>query len=206
MEALLAEMTRFAIEKLEANEEGYLLVIEAGRVDHAHHAGNAARALEDTIALDEAVKVAIDSAGLDETLILVTADHGHTMSFAGYPPRGSAILGIVKEGGGHDGEPVLASDGKPYTTLGYANGPGAVAAALKGEARQAVTDEEAQHVDYLQQSTVPSYGETHGGQDVPVYAGGPGAFLIGGVLEQNVLYHVLERALTIPEKDGRHTR
>ncbi|WP_036766319.1 alkaline phosphatase [Parvularcula oceani] len=201
-EPSLAEMTRFAIEKLDQDEDGYFLMVESGRVDHAHHAGNAARALEETLSLDEAVKAALETVDLDETLILVTADHGHTLSFAGYPQRGNPILGIVKSADS-DGEAVVrtGTDGRPYTTLGYANGPGALAVGAMGAAdapllRPDLGDEQAQHLDYRQQSLVPSPSETHGGQDVAVYAAGPGAYLVGGVLEQNVLYYVMEHALT----------
>ncbi len=56
------------------------------------------------------------------------------------------------------------------------------------------------HVDtadpaYLQESAVPLSSETHGGQDVPVYASGPGAHLIHGVQEQSYVYHVMVEAL-----------
>ena len=43
---------------LTQNPKGFYLMVEGGRIDHAHHAGNAYRALTDTIALSEAVKVA----------------------------------------------------------------------------------------------------------------------------------------------------
>jgi alkaline phosphatase len=48
---------------------------------------------------------------------------------------------------------------------------------------------------YLQESTVPLPGETHGGEDVPIYAGGPGAALFHGVQEENFIYHALAAAL-----------
>jgi len=57
-EPSLARMTRKAIKILERGENGYLLMVEAGRIDHAHHAGNAWRALTDTLALDSAVRLA----------------------------------------------------------------------------------------------------------------------------------------------------
>src|SRR3546814_20960215 len=58
-EPALAERTRAAITMLERKGSGYVLLIEAGRIDHAHHGGNARRALEDTVALDEAVAAAM---------------------------------------------------------------------------------------------------------------------------------------------------
>ena len=89
----LAEMTETAIKNLKSNQEGYVLMVEAGRIDHAHHGTNAFRALTDAQALNEAVKVAIEMAS-EETLIMVTADHSHVFTMAGYPVReiGRAIL------------------------------------------------------------------------------------------------------------------
>lgn len=56
------------------------------------------------------------------------------------------------------------------------------------------------HVDttdpgYLQESTVPLESETHSGEDVALYAGGPGAHLFHGVQEQSYVYHALVAAL-----------
>ena len=194
----LADMTRFAIQRLSADEDGYVLLVEGGRVDHAHHAGNAARALIDTLAFDEAVAAAVEVVDLDETLVIVTADHGHTLAFQGYPRRGNPVLGIVKSTGGGEHEAEMAADGRPYPTLSYANGPGARHLLKAGGPRPELTDDQAQNVDYLQVSAIPSFSETHGGQDVAVYAAGPGAWVVGGVLEQNVLYYVIENAMIPP--------
>lgn len=112
-EPSLAEMTATAIGLLSRNRLGFALVVEAGRIDHAHHAGNAARALTDTIALADAVQAAVDLAGPD-TLIVVTADHGQTMTISGHPKKGNPILGVGGTG----------QDGLPYATLSYGTGPG----------------------------------------------------------------------------------
>ena len=94
----LAEMTRAAITRLRNNPKGYVLLVEGGRIDHAHHKGNAHRALVDTIALSDAVKVADTMTSAEDTLILVTADHAHTLGFVGYPVRGNPVLGKVRAG------------------------------------------------------------------------------------------------------------
>lgn len=201
-EPSIADMTRFAIENLSRDRDGFFLMVEGGRVDHAHHAGNAYRALTDTIAFDEAVEVALEMTNPEETLIIVTADHGHTMTFAGYPQRGNPITGLVRPVGA-DGEPlqlpVQAADQKPYTTLGYANGPGGHHDHNTEEGAEAgrpfINENEALSADYRQQAAVPLFSETHGGQDVAIYARGPGAHYLTGVHEQNYIYYVMENAL-----------
>ena len=77
VEPNLAEMTGKAIEILKNNKKGFYLMVEGGRIDHAHHAGNAYRALSDTVAFSDAVAVAMKLVNLEDTLIVVTADHSH---------------------------------------------------------------------------------------------------------------------------------
>ena len=55
----LSEMTAKAIDLLSQNSQGYFLMVEGGRIDHALHATNAKRSLTDAVALDEAVKTAL---------------------------------------------------------------------------------------------------------------------------------------------------
>ena len=73
-EPSLAELTEFAIRALQTDSDGWFLMVEAGRIDHASHSNDAARMVTDTLALDEAVARAVELAG-DDTLIVVTADH-----------------------------------------------------------------------------------------------------------------------------------
>ena len=120
-EPSLAEMADKAIDILSKNPKGYVLLIEGGRVDHGSHAGNAYRTMTDAVALNEAVKTVLRKVDLNDTLIVVTGDHSHTLTIAGYAKRGNPILGISI---GTDGQPILATDGKPYTTINFANGPG----------------------------------------------------------------------------------
>lgn len=185
-EPTLTDMTREAIARLSDDPEGYYLMVEGGRIDHGHHAGQAGLALEEAVEFANAIRYAIDHTDPDETLIMVTADHSHVFTIAGYPRRGNDILGLVVPPMGGDGaEPTLAEDGKPYTTLGYANGPGAVS----GERPVPETGVEAR-----QQSLVPTGSETHAGEDVALYAQGPGAERARGVIEQNVIYDIIRKA------------
>ena len=184
-EPSLADMTTFAMDRLD-NPDGYVLMVEAGRVDHAHHGTNAYRALEDMLAFDAAVGAAAEKAG-DDTLILVTADHSHVFTIAGYPARGNPILGHVHGLDGsreRSGEPDLDRDGQPYTTLGYANGERVEGQNLAPE-----------DPDYRQVVAVPLGSETHGGEDVPLYATGPGSERVRGAMDQVEIAGVVDAAL-----------
>jgi alkaline phosphatase len=205
-EPSLTEMTTAAIARLQNNPQGFFLMVESGRIDHAHHAGNAAGALHDTIEFAKAIAAAAEQVDTGETLIIVTADHSHVFTMAGYPRRGNPILGKVVLPGQE--EPALALDQMPYTTLGYANGRGFwdLGAQTNADAGYALEPHagraDLREVDttapgYHQEALVPLGSETHGGEDVAIYAIGPGAHRLSGVHEQNVIYHVMEQAAAL---------
>ena len=183
-EPSLAALTKAAITRLSRNEDGYILMVEGGRIDHAHHGVNAARALEDTDALDQAVAAALEMTDATDTLIIVTADHSHTMTMAGYPRRNNPILGkVVYE----TGAIARGEDGKPYTTLGYANGQSACRRMEEGGTtctRADLSDVDTTAKDFQQQALVFMGSETHAGEDVAIFARGPGSELVRGVMDQ----------------------
>ncbi len=75
----LAEMTRFALRCLHASPQGFFLMVEAARVDHAAHLNDAASMLHDQLAFDDAIAVALDyTQQSDDTLLVVTSDHGNS--------------------------------------------------------------------------------------------------------------------------------
>ncbi len=194
-EPSLSEMTNKAIDVVSQNKKGFFLMIEAGRIDHAHHNGNAFRALTDTIELSNAVRAALSKVNLKETLIIVTADHSHTFTMGGYPIRGNNILGLVRETG-NDGlvEEKEKNDKnkQPFTTLNYANGKGYV-----GGTRQTLTQETVTNPDYKQEAAIPLNDETHGGEDVAIFATGAGSYLVRGVMEENWTFYVMREALRL---------
>lgn len=114
VEPTLVEMVEAAVEVLSKGENGYYLFVEGGNIDWAHHDNFAHLALDETVMLSKAVARAVEMTSRDDTLIVVTSDHSHTMTLNGYPPRGSDILGHPKTANG---------DKMPYSTLSYANGP-----------------------------------------------------------------------------------
>lgn len=198
----LADLTTAAIERLQTNDDGFYLMVEAGRVDHANHAGNAHRAFTDGVAFVEAIESAMEMVDLEETLIIVTADHEHVINFNGYCGRGTPITGLcmsIADGQiEHNGELALASDGKPFSVVTYANGPGAIVIEQADGSffgtRPEVTQEEALDPDYIQQALIPMSSESHSGVDVALWATGPWSHLFGGTMEQETIFHVMQHA------------
>lgn len=114
-EPSLAEMTKTAIDLLDAYPEGFFLMVEGSNIDTANHYNNTEQMLGDTMAFDQAVGVALDYARLrDDTLVIVTADHE------------TGGLGIT--GGSPDGARVnhawLSTDHTGTMVPVYAYGPG----------------------------------------------------------------------------------
>ena len=109
----LLEMTEAAIKILSKGSDGYFLFVEGGRIDHAHHDTQAQKALDEAVELSKAVQRARELTSREDTLIIVTSDHAHTMTVSGYSERGNDIFGVAGKG----------DDELPYTTLSYANGP-----------------------------------------------------------------------------------
>ena len=230
-EPSIAEMTVKSIQLLEQGRgqgaEGYFLMVEAGRIDHAHHEGNARRALTDTQALDEAIGAVAQMVDLRDTLIIVSADHSHAFNIAGYPLRplqelpyalnsyapryaqaganGNGIFDVVydlDQATGHVSESTDIN-GVPYTVLGYLNGPG-YRGAPRVDPRSDTTPGRGGeipngpwHQAYFQESAVPLGSETHSGEDVAIYAVGPGADMVRGTVKNTHIFHVMKEALGI---------
>lgn len=77
-EPSLAEMTAKAISTLNKNENGFFLLVEGSKVDWAAHANDPIGVISDTLAFDNAVKVALDFAKKDgNTVVISVTDHGN---------------------------------------------------------------------------------------------------------------------------------
>ncbi|XP_027013936.1 alkaline phosphatase, intestinal, tandem duplicate 1 [Tachysurus fulvidraco] len=179
----IVDMTEKAIQILKKNPNGFFLFVEdEGRIDHGHHAGIAKLALTETVMFDRAVRRASQLTEESETLTIVTADHSHVFTFGGNTLRGNPIFGLA---------PKNADDRLPFTSILYANGPGYVH--VNGT-RGNVSTVDYFDEEYMQQAAVPLDAETHGGEDVAIYAKGPMAHLLHGVKEQHYIAHVMAYA------------
>ncbi|MEO0425217.1 MAG: alkaline phosphatase [Pseudomonadota bacterium] len=192
----LRQMTEAALDRLEDADNGYFLMVEGGRIDHGHHDGVAGKALAEVVAFGEAVDATLARVDLAETLVLVTADHSHVFTMGGYPTRNNPILGLVvhNDGAGHAHPmPAVDADGTPYTTLGYLNGPGAGFSGprpMPGTGPQSF-QQALVSTFYTTSSGEKALTETHAGEDVALFAGGPWAHLASGVMEQNLIHDLI---------------
>lgn len=190
-EPTLTEMVEVAIKMLQKEKDGFYLFVEGGRIDLAHHETWARKALTETEEFDKAIKLARGMTSEEDTLIVVTSDHSHTMTMTGYPDRGQDILGIA---GTSD------DDGLPFLTLSYANGPGYVNTYDETTGlRKDLSKMNIDHLDFEYQATVPLDSETHGGDDVGIYASGPWSHLFVGNFEQNNIPFLIAYAAEIGE-------
>ncbi len=74
----LAEMTKAAIDQMKEHPDGFVLQVEAGKVDWAAHANDISALIHDQLAFDETIKTVMDFAEKDgNTLVIITTDHGN---------------------------------------------------------------------------------------------------------------------------------
>lgn len=187
----LSQMAVKAVDLLAADPDGFFLMVEGGKIDHALHDSNASRALSETIAFDDAIHAVIErmkvlDPGLRNTLIVITADHDHTITMNGYGKRGNPILDVVRNYS--DGQPARDADGKTYTTLVFGNGPN------RPTLRTDIDSQAAQALNYRQESGVRLKGETHGGGDVKLFATGAGSKVFKGTMENTQVFHLMKQA------------
>jgi len=178
-EPSLAEMTAKAVELLEGTEQGFVLFVESALIDKAHHEGWARKATQEVLELERAVEVVLNMTDPLSTLTIVTADHSHGITLSGYPKRGTDIFGY---------DPAAPE----YLSLMYATGPG-----HKGENWNLLEEPKLGDKDFRFPSTVHRDSAAHQGEEVALYAIGPGAQYFQGLLQQYMVPHILSYASCI---------
>jgi len=210
LEPSLSEMTTKAINILQKNSNGFFLMVEGSNIDHSHHNSRAKQAMLETEEFDNAVQAALNEVDTEDTLIIVTADHGHTMSISGYQERGQDITGVVGNSKG--------DDDTDFMILNYGNGEGfdyhdhLYAEYNETTKNCTVVRKDPQlDPDYKQgygfkyPSPTPLGSESHGGDDVGIYAIGPYSHLFKSVHEQSYIAFVMSYSACIgPYEDDNH--
>ncbi|XP_031628391.1 membrane-bound alkaline phosphatase-like [Contarinia nasturtii] len=186
----LTEMTEAAIKHMlkQKNDNGFFLFIEGALIDKAHHDNYARIALDETREFAKAIALAQSITNENETLIVVTSDHAHTMTYNGHSKRGNDVLGLSSE---------IAMDGLPYTTLSYANGLGYYYTYHENGTRIDLSNTNLSNPYHNYPATIPLLSETHGGEDVGIYATGPKSHLFVGNYEQSYIPLLMANAAQI---------
>ena len=108
-------------------------------------------------------------------------------------------------------EAATAADGMPYTTVGYMNGFGfndlgtetdsdAIYSEEINAGRMDITSVDTTAAGYHQEALIPLSSETHSGEDIALHGTGPGSQLIQGVIEQSVVFHLINQSLGLIEE------
>lgn len=142
----------------------------------AHHGNLARKALDETAEFARAVEIARTLTSEEDTLIIVSSDHSHVFTYNGYPSRHSDVLKYNK----------TMDDDLPYETLSYANGPGH-SRTYDGVGRSDLSNDDFSVLTRQYSATVPLDSESHGGEDIAIYASGPFSHLFQGSYEQSVV-------------------
>jgi alkaline phosphatase len=218
----LMEMTEVALAALEDREEGFFLMIEGASIDKMEHPQDGTRAVYDTIEFDQALGIAKRWAeGRDDTLIVVTADHNHSMSIVGTHDRrddpspereGNGVYGDAGfptyEDADGDGFP---DDPDPDVQLffGWSNHPDHTDDFQHNEqfqepalldADERAVDNPERDPDALEQIGNLPYDQincVHTVEDVAVGASGPGARRFNAFLDNTEIFFALADAMQL---------
>jgi len=177
----LSDMVRRAIELLQYNAGGYLLVIDAGLMRKAAQENNAERTLGQTIELDHAVTVARNYAGARSTIIVCGDVAIGGMNLNGFPFRqdsGIALLGLNSAG-----QPWITWATGPHGTKSYG------AANIPSKAPNEQPEEHLEPAALHMKSALPTV------DDVVAFGSGPGTEALEGVVDSTIVFKILRGEL-----------
>ncbi|CAJ0603380.1 unnamed protein product [Cylicocyclus nassatus] len=203
----LSEMTVKAIQQLQGGEHGFFLMVEGGNIDTAEHNNQMHLAFGELYEFEEAIKKAREMTNRSETLIIVTADHGHAVTLPGYLPANKTILSsqvVTSEDfdkKSTEGKEKTKAKTTFYEVPGifFATGPG-----FRGgfEVESMNLDEEKRaHPLYRLPTAIPMQYGVHGGEDVGIWADGPFAQLFTSTLENTEVAYIIKFLLCTSTTD-----
>jgi len=216
----LIEMTAAALDVLQRNRAGFFLVVEAANIDKMEHPLDGPRAVYDAIEFDQAIGVAKRwASNRNDTLIVITADHNHSMSIVGTHDRrddpdpdrqGNGVYAdagyptyVDSDGDGFPDDPdpdiqlFFGWSNHPDHTDDFQHNETFLQPALMNEDGVAVDNPERDPDAVLQIGNLPlnQTNCVHTVEDVPVFASGPRADDFNAVLDNTEVFHRMIESL-----------
>ena len=177
----LSDMVRRAIQLLQYNAGGYLLVVDAGLMRKAAQENNAERTLLQTLELDRAVALARRYAGQKSTIIVCGDVAIGGMTLNGFPFRqdsGIALLGLNSAG-----QPWITWATGPHGTRSYG------AATVPNNAQNVQPEQTLEPAALYTKSALPTV------DDVVVFGSGPGTDMLQGVADGTIVFKIVRGEL-----------
>ncbi|MCT4641060.1 MAG: alkaline phosphatase [Bacteriovoracaceae bacterium] len=165
----LTELVKFGVQSLKKYKNGYFLVIESGRIDHAGHANKAKEHFTEILEMDKMLGYLLKNVNLNETLIVLTSDH----ETGGLALNGYGDINKVQ------GKEFIEGQTHKYGThkfISWATGPGA-------------------SNDYKHKAAYSAPMAAHTTVDVPIYAIGNGHQKFAGFMNNNEIMHKILKLL-----------
>jgi alkaline phosphatase len=200
----LADMAASAIERLSKNENGFFLMVEGSQIDWAAHDNDIVGVMSEMEDFEKAFKVAIDFAKKDgHTLVIATADHstgGFTIGAQGKYNWFNSVIKTVKRTPNYIASEIVKGAGVKETLTKYMDLP-----LTKNEIRlveRAARTQNAKNIDNVIEEIINARTFTgwttsgHTGEDVNVYAYGPGSEHFKGQIDNThhakVIFDILQ--------------
>nr|CDS27094.1 alkaline phosphatase [Hymenolepis microstoma] len=192
-EASIVNMTTTAIEILSRQPNGFFLFVEGARIDHAHHGnlGKQVKSLIDMLAFEEAIREGVKMVNLEETLVILTADHSHSFHLVGEPSRLSSLLALDESYGPR------TLDNKGMIPLLYSSGSAAKVNTTRDNFASPNFNAQLGNSDFKLPAFIPLNSSTHGGEDVGVYATGLFSQLFHSTVDNTFIAQSMKYAMCL---------
>lgn len=202
-EPSLKEMTSAAIDVLSNDKDGFFLMVEGSQIDWAGHANDAAWAMKETEAFENAVEEALDFAKKDKnTLVVIAGDHDTGgMSVGGYGGSGANLEILKKVTATGDFMASQLNEEQSNVQEVVLHYTGITLAEAEISQIKQEKDPAFQINSIISKHALVGWTHTdHTGTDIPVYAYGPQAHKFGGLIENTDFPQLMAEAMKIPFK------
>ncbi|GMR48522.1 hypothetical protein PMAYCL1PPCAC_18717, partial [Pristionchus mayeri] len=186
----LVDMAVKTLEVLQksSNDNGFYLMIEGGHIDLAEHENKMNLATEELAEFSHTIETIRGMVG-DDTLIVVTADHGHALTLPGYVHKQNSILAAEVETDGMD------ADGLPIPNILFAAG-------TSKTDRATYTEHDRSDAHFQSPAAFPANWGAHGGEDLGIWAQGPYSWLFSGSMENTQMAYLIKFVLCLDQKEA----